>query len=270
MCAGAGQDKTYFVGFGILYYKPKNGSPSLDQYTFLIRILFIMATAASWIWIVPFVTLAHAATVGINNSTQLISRVWDWPVGAVVAGVAAFSASNGVQLYGGFIWHALALSAGLAFAGRSLPVHTARQNSVLQLVLGATTVFVTVLSFFSEHFSLAVLAGPVPCLQSLCTQVLTSTGGQFVDTLAKKTAVNGVAKPTVATPSDVPTAPTTPVPGAVVGAQTVSALLTPWTKLPKPAPAAQTSGQPSPRSVAPPAAAVSPPQQRRQQVPIRY
>jgi hypothetical protein len=194
---------------------------------------------------VPGISLCHAATVGMADSTSSTSSIagswWDWPLGATVAGVAGAACASGDQLYGGWAWRAMAACACVLYLLRGVEVRHPLYNRVLCASLILVAIFTTTLAVISVHVGLALLAGPMPCWQSLMGRLLataSTTRDVNVADLCQKPAPPPITapkprpkpskttQPTTTTPSSAPNAPS-----PAVGSQTAAVVFTPWQKL---------------------------------------
>jgi hypothetical protein len=84
-----------------------------------------------------------------------------------------------VQLYGGWEWAAYAVSAGLTYAVRGLTFDVEAYQHIQVAWLVGTAMFVTTMALVSLNVGLAMLAGPVPCLQGMlvrCADALVGAG----------------------------------------------------------------------------------------------
>lgn len=129
----------------------------------------------AWLWIAPVVTLAHAATAGDGTRRARLPWWWDWPLGALVAGIAAAAALEGAQLDDAgpaWVWHVLPAMSTVAYISRAplgiiealLPAtseKTARMAAGA-LVVGAAVVSIAVTATATSHIFRGVLAGVVP------------------------------------------------------------------------------------------------------------
>jgi hypothetical protein len=188
---------------------------------------------AGWVWMVPLVVFAHAASVGQGNTAVRLGVWWDWPVGAVVAGLAGATCANGMQLYGGWEWIGYAVCAGLTYAVRGITFDVEAYQRIQVAWLVGTAMFVTTMALVSPNVGLAMLAGPVPCLQGMmvrCADAVVGAGGS--DTISEMCNMTTTNPPTLhASP---PPSKTRQAPASVAPAATPA---TPTTTTPSPAPA---------------------------------
>lgn len=130
----------------------------------------------SWLWIVPVVTLSHAATAEAGTRRAGLPWWWDWPLGAAIAGISAAAAVTGQQLAEDdtWAWHVLASMATLAYVSRApfgpldalLQVQSIRNARIAASVLIASS-FVVSLSIAvtaAGRPGLGVAAGVLPSL----------------------------------------------------------------------------------------------------------